>query len=125
MQLEKGESTSVQILASKKWNDTGLEVAAGETYDFTAAGTWTDLVFTHNADGGTNWYMNLFNNKKRSTAHLWFALMGSIDQSIPFLIGTSSTIRFTSSGTLYCFANDANGFYWNNCGKLTLTITRN
>lgn len=126
MKLTISSAITVDIYASKKWNNTSVEVVAGEIYDFTAEGTWTDLGIHHTADGGTNSYMNLFNNKKRSKENLWFALMGNIDKSPSyFLIGSSlKQFPIPSSGTLYCFANDANRFYWNNCGKLNLTIKR-
>lgn len=30
----------------------------------------------------------------------------------------------SNEGKLSCYANDVKGFYWNNSGQITLTITR-
>ncbi|MGY3926105.1 hypothetical protein [Aeromonas simiae] len=66
----------------------------------------------------------------------WFALIGVIaDAGNPradgtptshrsFVIGKEASITPTKSGYLYCFANDAWGFYENNRGFVTLTVSR-
>lgn len=126
MKLQISETTEVKIRARCKWNSTEIEISAGEEYAFTATGKWTDLLITKDADGYTNSYMQLFDSKKRAKEYLWFALTGSIDKREDkyYLIGKKSTIPFEETGVLYCFANDAKGFYWNNFGKLTLQIKR-
>ena len=41
-----------------------------------------------------------------------------------FVIGKEASIKPTKSGYLYCFANDAWGYYENNRGFVTLTVSR-
>lgn len=65
----------------------------------------------------------------------WFALVGVVaDAGNPdndgtparpstFVIGKEASITPTKSGYLYCFANDAWGFYENNRGFVTLTVS--
>ncbi|MEM7368723.1 MAG: hypothetical protein AAF587_08965 [Bacteroidota bacterium] len=122
--LAVGEDTSIRICAKEKWNDSQIGMEAGETYYFEAQGKWTDLWKKVDADGFSHPLMDLYKKIKRSPDHNWFALMGSLDRSTPFLIGTSQTITMDRSGMFSCFANDAIRFYWNNSGFVELTITR-
>lgn len=124
MKLPLNDPKKVTINARDVWNDTGIDVNAGETYSFRANGLWTDLIKSCDANGYTNAYMRLFDRWKRSRDNDWFALIGSLNQSGDFLIGTQKTIDFNTEGRLYCFANDVPHFYWNNRGSLTLEITR-
>lgn len=126
MKLQINEAIAVKILAKSKWNSTQLEIVQGEEYEFIAIGKWTDLLITKDADGYTNSYMRLFDNRKRAKQFLWFALVGALDKNEDkyFLIGKNNSILFNEAGMLYCFANDAEGFYWNNFGHLTLQIKR-
>lgn len=124
MKVEIGKSIEVQIIAREKWNSTHIEISEGEEYEFVATGNWRDLFKKSDADGYTNAYMQRFDSRKRAQEYNWFALMGSLDQSTYFFIGKNKTITFEKNGELYCFANDANGFYWNNSGKITLTVKR-
>lgn len=67
----------------------------------------------------------------------WFALVGMIanqddvgaegqpPMGETFLIGAGTRFRPKRSGYLYAFANDAWGFYGNNRGSVTLTVSRN
>uniref|UniRef100_A0A7S2D7Z9 Uncharacterized protein n=1 Tax=Florenciella parvula TaxID=236787 RepID=A0A7S2D7Z9_9STRA len=41
-----------------------------------------------------------------------------------FAVGGNHTFRATHTGELVCFANDANGLYFNNAGALNVTVTR-
>ena len=124
MKLEPNQSLTLDVLARLPWNKTVLEILPGETYQFEAEGRWTDSTFKTDADGYTNWYMNLYNYFKRVKNAKWFELIGSIDKVNFYRIGKKSTFTFREAGTLCLFANDVSGFYWNNSGKLLLTITR-
>lgn len=124
MKIPENESITIVIKARKTWNETDIEVAPGEEYDFEASGQWKDLLEKTDADGYTNAYMELWNALKRSKGNLWFALIGSVDKNGDFLIGKQKTVAIQEKGLLYFFANDARFFYWNNSGKLQLTITR-
>jgi hypothetical protein len=114
MKVAKDHTTTITIYACPYWNDTGIEIAAGEQYEFSAKGKWKDLFFPSDADGYTLWYMQLFKNLKRSKENDFFVLMGSLDKENIFRIGSGKTINFNSPGILSCFANDVKYFYWNN-----------
>ena len=124
MRLAVDEFKTVLIYSGKFWNDTSIEIRMGEEYIFEAEGKWKDWMLEQDADGYKNWYMNIYNNLKRSKKNKWFSLMGSLDKRDLFLIGKSKQILFKKGGLLYCFANDVCGFYWNNSGYVTLKITR-
>lgn len=124
MKLQVGESKTVEIYSKIFWNETDLEILAGEEYKFDSVGSWKDLLVRCNSDGYVSWYMNLYNNWKRSPGNNWFALIGSLDKRNDFLIGKQSQLSFHNSGKLYCYANDVRGFYWNNSGQISLTISR-
>ncbi len=126
MKLKVNETIEVKIYAKYKWNSTQIEISKGEEYEFNTIGSWKDLTITTDADGYTNLYMQLFNRVKRAKQYKWFSLIGSLNQIKDkyFLIGKNNKIAFISSGNLYCFANDVNGFYWNNFGHITLQVTR-
>jgi hypothetical protein len=69
----------------------------------------------------------LFRGCKPLPSKNWFALAGAIDNPInfPFVIGEGEkTVPMPATGELVLFANDANGFYWNNFGSLLVAITR-
>jgi hypothetical protein len=124
MRLAKNNFKEIQVCSRQFWNDTAIEIMAGEQYQFDVTGTWKDLTVKTDADGYSNLYMSLFNKLKRSKENKWFALMGSLDQSGYFLIGKTNEVSFNQTGKLYCFANDVRGFYWNNSGSVTLKVTR-
>ncbi len=73
---------------------------------------------------------------KREEDMPWFTLVGAIansttgdhdgtpDSHETFRIGSSNSYPVTRGGYLYCYANDAWGFYENNRGQISLTIER-
>ncbi|MCF2221509.1 hypothetical protein H9Q08_19775 [Chryseobacterium sp. PS-8] len=124
MKLEINQPKSFIIQSEKYWNEIDVEIQEGEVYTFTAEGNWKDLLMETDADGYTNWYMSLYNCFKRSRKNKWFALLGSLNKREDFLIGKNNKILFQHSGRLFCYANDVKGFYWNNFGKISLSIMR-
>jgi hypothetical protein len=124
MKLNINESKTISICSIKFWNETEIEIQNGEEYKFVAEGQWKDLLMKCDADGYSSLYMSLYNRWKRSKGNNWFALIGSINQTNDFLIGKANQKVFNESGKLFCYANDVKGFYWNNFGEISLTITR-
>lgn len=126
MKLEVNQTIKVNVKAKCKWNNTTLEIAEGERYEFTAIGKWVDFIIKSDADGYANFYMRLFDSKKRVKRFAWFALIGSLNKNEKkhYLIGKENVISFDENGVLYCFANDAKWFYWNNIGHVDLHIKR-
>ncbi|MBN2865840.1 MAG: DUF2235 domain-containing protein [Thiotrichales bacterium] len=43
-QLEVGEKTTIDVFANTRWNETGLFLSAGESYQFSATGEWKDSI---------------------------------------------------------------------------------
>ena len=122
--LAVGESKTFEIQAAERWNHTLLEIEAGEIYQITSSGTWTDWETVSDADGYDDPFLDVFSNLKRNTDAKWFELVGAIDTVSQYVIGSNQNITFNESGNLSLFANDAEGFYGNNTGSISTTITR-
>lgn len=71
-------------------------------------------------------YLKFFSFLKRFPKANWYVLVGSIgkDKRTFFKIGEGlKNYRPPKNDEFYCFANDAEGFYGNNKGKLILKIS--
>jgi hypothetical protein len=123
-----GEPVIAEIKARPFWNETGIQLILGETYLITAEGQWVDFYIRHdpNGDPSPNEYMRSFESQRRLPQENWFVLAGALnsDASTAFRIGSRRTYTPAASGQLTCFANDVEGFYWNNWGHVTMTVTR-
>ena len=123
------QNTNLPITIDSKliWNDTGINLVAGQEYHFQATGQWTDWTITSNADGyeSTNFFLKLCERLRRMPNSPWFSLIGSIDkdQDSLFLIGTNKQFTAPKTGRLYCFANDVIIAYGNNRDSIQLTVT--
>lgn len=126
--LAVSESAQTCIQAKLLWNDTEIELVAGQTYRFTASGEWIDWTISCNANGypSPNWLLRASETFRRAPQADWFALMGAIDRDpqTQFKIGTDHTLAVPKTGRLSCFANDVALMYWNNRGAVQLTVTR-
>ena len=79
-----------------------------------------------------NAVMRLWEGGRRVPAAAWFALVCSVDADEklqqPVLTGvfpdSDPPITFLRGGELTCFANDVEGFYWNNWGTITMAVQR-
>jgi hypothetical protein len=127
IKLTPGQRMTVTIEAKLFNNRTKVWFESGAVYDFKATGMWFDAGHPAGPDGYSDgtFLQNLAWWARRSPDHNWFALLGVAGPGqAPFLIGTHATCLARQSGELLCFANDVAGFYWNNTGAVTLTITR-
>lgn len=145
--LRVGESTSFTVKAIKLYNEPGLQLLKGATYEITAKGSWKDGSCKEtNASGfltsecksnlpGVDLLMSTTEGLRRAGAQKWFCLMGEIfDESCnvfdnatadqQFRIGASRIFTPSVSGKLILFANDVITAYGNNSGQLTVTIKR-
>jgi hypothetical protein len=117
----------VLIEAKPLWNKTGIQVIAGQQYSITASGEWVDWFIHHGPEGdpSESFYMKAFEPLRRMKNENWFALIGALDQdmSTAFPIGAGCQYTAPKSGELTCFANDVEGFYWNNYGAVQMTVT--
>lgn len=112
------------IRARETWNETGILLEKGKTYHFIAHGQWTDGIITTSADGYRVLPLIFFEGFRRAPEANWFALIGTIGKTekTRFLIGSETRYSPPESGPLYCFANNAPLFYWNNFGELVLEV---
>ena len=125
-----GESTEFWVHAQVPWNDSGVDLVTGATYNFVVDGsqTWNDFSIVSSADGyRSRPGQRIWENLRRMPAANWFMLIGTIGKSMdcPFIIG-SRLLHFTAAipGRLYCFANDLRFMYWNNSGSIKVEIAR-
>ena len=121
-----------RIPSRPHWIDVPLSLQGGTRCYLRASGEWLDWHNSSTANGYDRSYMNWAKASLRCRAPgaTWFTLIGSIDRDInsQFVIGDGSLLKdgwvAPKSGRLSCFANDAQLFYWNNSGSLTLEIWR-
>lgn len=136
-QLEAGEKVTVDVIARRHWNNTGLHVTAGQRYQLAARGTWVDLYIPCGASGyqSPGWLLRgplglatrFMQGLRRVPEGNWFVLAGAVrapGDCQYFVAGSSREVRMPASGQLAFFANDVPGFYWNNLGSIRLEITR-
>jgi hypothetical protein len=126
--MDIGESQTAVVLAKPHWNSTGIQLRAGERYSMIAAGRWADWFIPHGPEGdpSDSFYMKAFEPFRRMKNENWFALIGAFysDIATTFPIGKGRNYDAQSNGELTCFANDVEGFYFNNYGQVTLSVTR-
>jgi hypothetical protein len=123
----------VQVPADILWSRTGITLERGVQYHLCAHGSWYDA----SIECGPNGYelrqalpmykwpifwaaqpLKLMNTQER-----WFQLLGKIGDSV-IEIGADKVLIAPFTGELLCAPNDARGFFGNNKGELTLTVTR-
>ncbi|MEH1773895.1 hypothetical protein [Nostoc sp.] len=127
--LQIGSRSETIIDANKYWNATGIYLEIGATYRFEVEGEqfWCDAWIRSDADGYTQPWLSWAEMFRRKPKENWFSIIGNIGQSgeQEFLIGKKlEKYKATSSGELFCYANDVPIMYFNNRGTLSLTITR-
>jgi len=129
----------VMVEAVEPWNWTGIFLQAGVVYNFEAEGQWQDGGRVSGPDGTSGTFVQRLNGRlRRYRGANWFCLVGAIADGsgagvgadghvqplAMFRIGSGATCTPQHSGYLYCFANDADGFYWDNRGRVKLTVRR-
>ena len=132
-QLRRGESTTVETLAEDPWNCAHVFVRRGNVYQFHVppSQSWHDAWFRVEPDGHASWiykaYLAPFAPFKRASSCGPFVLIGNVGKESThdaFPIFDKKQWSPPTDGWLFCFANDVPGFYWNNSGSVTFTITR-
>ena len=125
--LNLHESVTCLIYADQVWNSTGIELLESCSYSLEteAEAVWKDWFISTGPDGFTKWYLRWSAGKKRMKDENWFALIGTLNKEMPFLIGKGlQELRPPITGELVCYANDILSFYGNNSGSLALKVTR-
>lgn len=117
----------MRVDAAEPWNDTGLDVEAGDGLVVAATGEWWDRQFRATAAGyEAPWYLRVWGWLRRCPRGKWFELSGAVGRSNrhAFPIGARGEVTVPASGRLFLFANDVPGFYGNNRGALDVEIGR-
>jgi hypothetical protein len=129
-QMNVGETTYVCVQADKLWNDSGVHVMPGQTYNFVVPENekWIDWHIPCGAAGYPSTpLIRPWEELRRVPDANWLQLIGTIDRSAkpPIVIG-SKLVDFSPPfpGRLHFFANDLAWMYWNNKGNLAVTVTR-
>ncbi|MCF8151168.1 MAG: hypothetical protein K9K30_00585 [Burkholderiaceae bacterium] len=134
--LAIGTSLSLPVDPRPFFVPSGLNVAPGERYRFTASGKWQDWFRITTATGWKLWPLQRWN---RVPGAAFFCLCGCVGQNDrdAFVIGAGldwtvpDSIAGFDDKQLNFFANDWPGSYGNNLalppekgGPLTVTVTR-
>jgi len=131
--LKIGEEKSLHICACKPWNASGIQVIKGEHYTFAYDNVvnWIDGTISSSPTKGwqesTYQFLGqLVSPYRRSDKSKWYALVGSIGlkEDDVFFASDTDSVEMQNTGTLYFYANDKEGRYFNNRGTLSLTLSR-
>jgi len=130
------ESCYIDILAKEPENAVGIIIKKGQEYSFTVKGNqfWYDLDRKNEPLCGESgsWLMNsflLFKDKKSKNS-LWFSVIAEVknENKLYDLCSkdkkTTGSLIATGSGMLIMYANDVEGYYDNNRGKIRVEILR-
>lgn len=131
-ELLPGKSHNMPVDARERWNASGIYLNPKFTYSFEVikiSEEWMDDTLKATPEMGiisVPFFLKLFNFLKRFPEANWYVLVGSVGQNKKTFFKVGEKLENfipPTSGEFYCFANDANGFYFNNKGKLTLKIS--
>jgi len=122
-----------QIHARQYWNDTGVDLLEGRSYRLSVVPelgkTLKDANFVAGGIAGEDWNSLAhktaeFLHGKRMDKAKWFALIGTIDKRLPWIITDGSIVTAPASGRLFCYVNDVSfeAFYQNNDGWVVLDV---
>jgi hypothetical protein len=114
-----------KIFSVEKWNDAEIDLIKGCQYEYKATGKWKDWFIECDANGYSNFLMDLFLRwAKRSPSAKWFQLVGVVDKDKSYTVelGTEGTFIAPENGRLWVYANDVCFAYWNNYGYIELEI---
>jgi hypothetical protein len=125
-----GQTAYVCVYADRLWNDSGVDVASGQAYNFTVPNSekWIDWRKKCGAGGYTSTFLlRPWESFRRVPEANWLQLIGTIGRSTepPIAIG-SQLIGFSPPypGRLYFYANDLAWTCWNNKGVIAVRVTR-
>ncbi|NJK90351.1 MAG: hypothetical protein HC904_00070 [Blastochloris sp.] len=125
------ENYSFDVWAEKKWNPSGLLIEQGGIYEFRTEvlEDLSDASIPCTPDGfdSVNILMTLTEWLRRAPSDKWFCLMGTqnFKMTTAFTIGSARRdYKANHSGELMCFVNDVSGFYFNNKGRISVTVIR-
>jgi WD40 repeat protein/serine/threonine protein kinase len=112
------EGVLVQVDAAKPWQDSGIDILAGQDISFSATGTWLQK-------GQANWAspkgLELARRERTLVPEApAMCLLGRIGSDEPFAIGAGTNLTPTQAGRLFVQANDLD--LSGNSGSLKLYV---
>ena len=112
------------IQSKEKWNDTGIDVVKDVLYTYSAKGIWKDSDRECDANGYSNFMLDIFSFTKRTYSAKWFQLIGVINKDSKYTIKFRKDDTFIApeNGRLWAYANDACFAYKNNSGYIELEL---
>jgi len=135
---------SMTLDAGRYWNDSGIDITAGGTYEFSISNqsVWFDASIASSAAGYSCPWLLPFTPFRRTMTAPWFALICTVDHNDSFVVFSQSPCFEYSeikgsqsvqtcrqehtfderSGRLFCYANDIPFMTFNNSGTLTVTV---
>src|SRR5437868_12600591 len=128
--MNVGETAYVCDLADRLWNDSGLDLVLGQTYNFTVPKNekWMGWRIQCGADGFVSRrFTGSWKILRRVPEGNWFQLVAAVGRSNrPSLLIGSRMVDFSPrfSGRLYFFANSLIGLHWRNKGMIAVRVTR-
>lgn len=120
------KSTSVQVLATDNWKNSGLVVTAGDELSISASGSvvWDQALPAVGPDG-THPASTI---QQPSDFPLPSAGCGSLIMKIGssiYAVGSNNTIRASEAGSVLLMINDRYGYLHNNSGSFTVKVRVN
>ena len=116
--FEKGKSYKIEVIGKDRWNDGGIKELDGKGW---TRGT-VKLGFKEIGIAAMEPFRRVTGDDVN-----WFSLCGSIgtNDNTAFLIGNRlENYEPEQSGEFCAFANDLDGYYGNNTGKLRIRVSR-
>jgi len=117
--------TTFKVLAAKGWQDTGVQVNAGDILEISyVSGLWTGKIGLNDysdPEGGhpsQDYFCNSMSHEETG----FNALIGKIRYGKPFLVGRHFLGTANISGTLYLRMNDCDEWLEDNEGSVVVTI---
>lgn len=120
-----GTSFSIVKVHACKYNNTGIEIAAGKsvTIESDQSDRWKDLYIECDAAGWNTHLAMLPGIKKcKDLPEENLMLMCAKIGTKVYPIGKGNTIVAEESGELILFANDVKYLRWNNSGSIDVTV---
>ena len=128
--IKIGDTAYVAVAANKRWNDSGIDLFPGYTYNFIVPQNekWVDWHQWSGANGyeSTRLFRVLEILRPAPDAD-WLQLIGQVGKSRgERLVIGSKLFGFSPSrpGRLYLFANTLPYMYWKNQGTIAARVTR-
>jgi hypothetical protein len=117
--------TTFEVLAAKGWQDTGVQVNAGDILEISyVSGLWTGKIGLNDYSGpegghpSQDYLCNPMSHKETG----FNALIGIIWTGKPFMVGRHFTGTADISGGLYLRMNDCDEWLEDNEGSVVVTI---